>query len=67
MDQTITKQDLEFLQWLDSPACEHFWEKDEKGEKILLRKGWDLAQEEYKRLKKLYDNKSFFYSVEHMA
>jgi uridine kinase len=41
--------------------------EDEKGEKILLRKGWDAAQEEYKRLKKLYDNKSFFYSVEHMA
>lgn len=63
----ITKQDIEFMRWLDSPACEQFWEKDEKGEKIMLKKGWDVAQEEYNRLKKLYDNRSFFYSVENMA
>ena len=58
----ITPQDIEFMRWLDSPACEKFWEKDEKGEKVLLKKGWDKAQEEYDRLKKLIDNKSVFIS-----
>ena len=61
---SITKEDLEFLIWLDSKENEKFWVKDENGEKDLLNDGWDKAQEEYKRIKQIADNKTFFYSEE---
>ena len=64
MDQTLTKEDIEFLKWLDSKECEHYWEKDSNGEKVVLREGWDKAQEEYKKLKNLADNKNIFYYEE---
>lgn len=67
MDKTITKEDIEFMRWLDSKECEHYWEKDANGEKILLRTGWDEAQKHYNKLKQLADNKLIFYSEEKWA
>ncbi len=49
MDHQVTAQDI----WLDSKVCEQYWEKDEKGEKVILRSGWDKAQGELNRLKGL--------------
>ena len=61
----LTKKDIEFLKWLDSKENEKFWVKDENGEKVLLKDGWDKAQEEYKRrIKQIADNKTVFYSEE---
>lgn len=39
-------------------------EKDEHGEKIILKAGWDKAKNEYNKLKPLIDNKLVFYSEE---
>ena len=50
MEYTLTQSDIEFMKWLDSKECEHYWEKDEKGEKVILRSGWDRAQAEYNRM-----------------
>jgi len=60
----ISKEDIDFMKWLDSSACEKFWEKDEHGEKIILKAGWDKAKNEYNKLKPLIDNKLVFYSEE---
>ncbi len=51
MDHQITTQDLEFSQWLDNKGWEPHGEKDEKGEKVILRSGWDGAQAEFNRIK----------------
>ena len=64
MDQTLTREDIEFLRWLDSEECEHYWEKDSDGEEVILREGRGKAQEEYKKLKNLADNKNIFYFEE---
>ena len=53
MDHQLTAEDKEFMRWLDSKECEHYWDKDENGEKVILRSGWDKAQEEYNRIKGL--------------
>lgn len=60
----ITQEDVAFLRWLDSEENDKFWVKNESGEKVMLREGWDKAQEEYKRIKQLVDNKMIFYSEE---
>jgi len=67
MQDTITKEDIEFLKWLDSPEREHYWQKDANGEKVILREGWDKALQDYNKLKKLFDNKTVFYSEERWA
>ena len=53
MDHQITTEDREFMRWLDSKEGEHYWDKDDKGEKVIQRSGWDLAQKEYNRIKSL--------------
>ena len=53
MDHKITTEDLEFMRWLDSKEGEHFWEKDDEGEKVILRSGWEEGQKEYDRIKGL--------------
>ena len=53
MDYKLTTEDNEFARWLDSKECEHYWETDENGERVILRAGWDKAQAEYNRLKGL--------------
>ena len=53
MDHQITTEDREFMRWLDSKECERYWDKDENGEKVILRSGWDRAYEEYTRIKGL--------------
>ena len=50
MGTNITPGDLEFMRWLDSRGCETYWDRDENGEKVILRSGWDLAQKEYNRI-----------------
>ena len=55
MDHQITNEDREFMRWLESKECERYWDKDENGEKVILRSGWDRAYEEYNRIKKLGD------------
>ena len=51
MDHQITTEDKEFMRWLDSKDGERFWEMDEKGERVILRPGWDRALTEYNRIK----------------
>ena len=53
MDHQLTAEDKEFMRWLYSKECEHYWDKDENGEKVILRSEWDKAQEEYNRIKGL--------------
>ena len=53
MDHQITTEDKEFMRWLDSKECERFWDKDENGEMVILRSGWDKAREENNRIKGL--------------
>ena len=50
MDHQITTEDREFMRWLESKECERYWDKDENGEKVILRSGWDRAYEEYNRI-----------------
>ncbi len=56
MGTNITVDDQEFIRWLDSKEAERFWERDESGETVILRMGWDLAQKEYNRIKGLKEN-----------
>ena len=49
----ITQIERDFMIWLDSKECEQYWGKDENGEQVILRSGWDKAQEEYNRIKGL--------------
>ena len=56
MDHQITTEDREFMRWLESKECEHYWDKDENGEEVILRSGWDKAQTEYNRIKGLKGN-----------
>ena len=49
----ITQIERVFMTWLDSKECELFWDKDGNGERVILRSGWDKAQEEYNRIKGL--------------
>ena len=51
MDHQITTEDKEFMRWLESKECERYWDKDENGEMVILRSGWDRAYEEYNRIK----------------
>ena len=53
MDRQITTEDREFTRWLESKECERYWDKDENGEMVILRSGWDRAYEEYNRIKDL--------------
>ena len=53
MDNQLTAQDLEFMRWLDGKDAESYWDKDEHGEKVILRSGWEKAQIEYNRIKGL--------------
>ena len=64
MDKEIRKEDLEFMRWLDSKECEHYWVKDEKGEKAILKDSWIEAMKEYKRMKLALDSKAVFWSQE---
>ena len=49
---------MEFLNWLGSKECEQYWEKDEEGERVILRSGSDKAQAEFNRIKAT-DNKQY--------
>ena len=49
----ITQIERDFMRWLDSKECEQYWDKDENGEKVILRSGWDKSQAEYNRIKGL--------------
>ena len=56
MDNQLTAQDMEFMRWLDGKDAESYWDKDENGEKVILRSGWEKAQIEYNRIKGLEKN-----------
>lgn len=68
----LTPEDLFFLEWIHRPENDAYWVKDEGGEKVTLREGWDTAQAKYNqikefagdKLKELVDHKTFFYSEE---
>ena len=49
----ITQIERDFMIWLDSKECEQYWDKDGNGEQVILRSGWDKAQEEYNIIKGL--------------
>jgi hypothetical protein len=53
MGTTLKPEDMEFIRWLESKDAEQSWDRDEKGETVILRSGWDLAQNEYNRIKGL--------------
>ncbi len=44
MDHQNNDGDLDFLRSFHSKVGEQYWEKDEKGEKVILRSGWEEAQ-----------------------
>ncbi len=44
MGHQITAEDVVFMRRLDSKEFEQYWEKCEKGEKVILRSGWDKAK-----------------------
>ncbi len=52
----MTAEDMGFMRWLDSKDGEQYCEKDEKGEMVILRSGWEKAQEEYNRIKGSREN-----------
>ena len=56
MGTTLKLEDIEFVRWLDSKEAEKFWDRDENGETVILRLGWDLAKKEYDLLKGLKEN-----------
>lgn len=68
----LTPEDLMFLEWIHLPQNDAYWVKDENGEKVMLREGWDMAQAKYNqikelagdKLKELANNKTIFYSEE---
>ncbi len=43
MDHQVAVQDMELSKLLDSKECQQYLEKDEKGEKVIPRSGWDMA------------------------
>ena len=51
MDRQMTAADLEFMRWLDSKEAEPYWERDERGETVILRLGWEKAPQKYNRIK----------------
>ncbi len=53
MGATLKLEDIEFVRWLDSKEAEQFWDRDESGETVILRLGWEKAQKEYDRIKGL--------------
>jgi len=56
MGTTLKLEDIEFVRWLDSKEAEQFWDRDENGETVILRLGWEKAQIEYNRIKGLKEN-----------
>ena len=56
MGTNITVEDMEFVRWLDSKEAEQFWDRDENGQTIILRLGWEKARKEYYRIKGLKEN-----------
>ena len=61
---------LVFLYWIHRPENDAYWVKDARGEKVMLKDGWDIAQARYNRIKELtgdklkdiVDNRNVFYS-----
>ncbi len=51
MEHVLTTHDIEFMRWLDSKEGEQFWDRDDKGDKVILRSGWYLAQKHYNEIK----------------
>ena len=56
MGTTLKLEDIEFVRWLDSKEAVQFWGRDENGETVILRLGWEKAQIEYDRIKGLKGN-----------
>ncbi len=56
MGTTLKLEDMEFVRWLDSKEAEQFWDRDDNGETVILRLGWEKAQIEYNRIKGLKEN-----------
>ena len=56
MSTTLKLEDIEFVRWLDSKEADKFWDRDENGETVILRLGWEKAQIEYIRIKGLKEN-----------
>ena len=56
MGTNITVEDMEFVRWLDSKEADQFWDRDENGQTIILRLGWEKARKEYYRITGLKGN-----------
>ena len=56
MGATLRPEELEIVRWLESKEAEQFWDRDENGETVILRLGWEKAQIEYNRIKGLKEN-----------
>ncbi len=35
--EQITPADIQFMKWLDSKECEHYWVRDEKRKNAILK------------------------------
>ena len=44
MGTNITVEDMEFVRWLDSKEADQFWDRDENGQTIILRLGWEKPE-----------------------
>ena len=56
MGTNLKPEEIEFIRWLESKEAEKFWDRDENGETVILRLGWEKAQIEYNRIKGLKEN-----------
>ena len=64
MSKYFRIEDQEFLNWLNSNENEHYWTKNDKGEKdYISMENWCKARKEYNNIK-LFDNKNVFSHVE---
>ncbi len=40
MENQLSADDIESLRWLDGQDAEQYWDRDENGEKVILRSDW---------------------------
>ncbi len=52
----LTQEELDFMKWLDSPEQAVYWITNDKGEKVLMREGWGIAEKEYMRIKQTWES-----------
>ncbi len=49
-DTNRIRDDIEFLEWILSERLKEYWDFDEEGRRLKIKKGWTRAQTEYERI-----------------